>query len=76
MLDFLSDRNYILDTKAIERRARNMKPIVGHFSNTTVEYRRIEDLKDLLASIDENGERYPGERRNVQARLDKIVKAA
>lgn len=47
----------------------------AHFSNTTERWRRVEDLKDLLASIEDNGEIRVGEHADTM-RLLKLAKAA
>jgi hypothetical protein len=38
-------------------------------TNEPTIYVEIENLRDLIASIDDNGELYPGEKARVEARL-------
>lgn len=40
-----------------------------HFTNTTDLYRQVENLRDLVAAIEDNGEIYPGELAMIRTRL-------
>jgi hypothetical protein len=42
--------------------------------NTSFYYRRAQDLLDLLASIEDNGEYVPGETKKIKAELADIKK--
>ncbi len=51
-------------------------PNVDSFTNTNLAYRELEDLRDLIASVEDNGEIKPGELAELRARLIRLDAAA
>ena len=48
---------------------------VQHFTNTPWLYRAVEDQKDLIAAIEDNGEIVTGELEKAKAKLQRLIQS-